>query len=74
MYELIGIQNNPKGTEVVAFEFRPLGLGAQNFPKILQACKAAGTQWVVVEQDRPSMGKTDLECAEASLKYLASIN
>ena len=74
MYELIGIQEDQKGTEVEAFEFRPIGLGAQNFPKILQACKAAGAQWLVVEQDRPSMGKTDLECAEASLKYLASIN
>jgi sugar phosphate isomerase/epimerase len=74
MYELIGIQADKKETEVAAFEFRPLGFGAQDFPKILQACKAVGTEWVVVEQDRPSMGKTAMECAEASLKYLASIN
>ena len=74
MYELIGIQDDTKETEVAAFEFRPLGLGMQNFPKILQACKAVGAQWVVVEQDRPSMGKTALGCAEASLIYLASIN
>lgn len=74
MYELIGISEEKKETEVEAFEFRPLGLGAQNFPKILQACKAAGAQWVVVEQDRPSMGKTAMECAEASLKYLSGIN
>ena len=74
MYELIGIKDDQKGSAVEAFEFRPLGLGAQNFPMILQACKAAGAQWLVVEQDRPAMGKTALECAEASLKYLASIN
>ena len=74
MYELIGIQDDQKGTEVEAFEFRPLGFGVQNFPEILKGCKAAGAQWLVVEQDRPSMGKTALECAEASLKYLASIN
>jgi sugar phosphate isomerase/epimerase len=72
--ESIGTQDDPKATEVEAFDFRPLGLGVQNFPKILQACKAVGAQWVVVEQDRPSMGKTALECAEASLNYLASIN
>jgi sugar phosphate isomerase/epimerase len=74
MYELIGIQSDKKETEAEAFEFRPLGMGAQDFPKILQACKAAGAQWVVVEQDRPSMSKTAMECAEASLKYLAGIN
>lgn len=73
MYELIGIEDK-QGGEVDAFEFRPLGMGAQNFPKILQACKAVGAKWVVVEQDRPSMGKTAMECAEASLKYLSSIN
>jgi sugar phosphate isomerase/epimerase len=74
MYELIGIQDDQKGTEEEAFDFRPLGMGVQNFPNILQACKAAGTHWVVVEQDRPSMGKTAMECAEDSIKYLVSIN
>jgi sugar phosphate isomerase/epimerase len=74
MYELIGIQGDKKETEAEAFEFRPVGFGAQNFPKILQACQAAGAQWMVVEQDRPSMGKTALENAEASLSYLAGIN
>jgi sugar phosphate isomerase/epimerase len=74
MYELIGIQDDQKGSEPEAFEFRPLGMGAQNFPQILQACQAVGAQWLVVEQDRPSMGKTAMECAEASIQYLASIN
>lgn len=73
MYELIGIQDDQKVEEDV-FEFRPLGMGAQNFPRILEACKAVGAEWLVVEQDRPSMGKTALECAEASIKYLATIN
>jgi sugar phosphate isomerase/epimerase len=74
MYELIGLQEEKKETEAKTFEFRPLGFGAQNLPKILQACEAVGAKWVVVEQDRPSMGKTAMECAEASFKYLASIN
>jgi len=74
LYELIGIQDDQKAAEDEAFDFRPLGLGAQDFPKILQACKAVQAQWVVVEQDRPSMGKTALECAQISIQYLASIN
>ena len=74
MYELIGIVDDRQVAEVKAFEFRPLGLGVQNFPEILKACKDAGASWVVVEQDSPSMGKTSMECAETSINYLKTIN
>ena len=60
-------------TEAAAFEFRPLGLGVQNFAEILKACTDAGSQWVVVEQDSPSMGKTGLECAQISINHLKSL-
>lgn len=73
MYELIDIEADGKNTEATAFEFRPLGLGVQNFPEILKACKDAGVNWVVVEQDSPSLGKTALECAETSINYLKSL-
>ena len=46
----------------------------QDFPDILEACKKAGTAWVVVEQDMPSMGKTPMECAKMSIDYLRTIN
>ena len=72
MYELIGIDKKvperPKN-----FEFRPVGSGVQNFPEILESAKAAGTEWIVVEQDKPSMGLTPLECIEKSRNYLKSI-
>lgn len=73
MYKLIGLadDNNDKAAE--AFEFRPLGLGTQNFAEILKACKDIGSSWVVVEQDEPSMGKKPLECAEVSINYLNSL-
>ena len=72
MYELIGIEN--KAPECPAnFEFRPVGSGAQCFPEILKASEDAGAEWVVVEQDRPSMGLTPLECAKKSREYLKSI-
>lgn len=70
MYELIGIDDDKKEEETKTFEFRPLGLGVQNFPEILKACEDAGASWVVVEQDSPSMGKTSIECAETSINYL----
>lgn len=72
MYELIGIEEEKKEEDAV-FEFRPNGKGVQNFPEILAAAKDAGAAWVVVEQDRPSMGLTAMECAETSIKYLKTL-
>ncbi len=73
MYELIGIEDDTEKDGGGKFELRPVGYGKQNFPAILDACKESGTEWVIVEQDRPSMDKTPLECAEMSIKYLKSI-
>lgn len=73
MYELIGIEKKAP-RRPGNFEFRPLGEGLQNFPEILAAANDAGAEWFVVEQDKPSMGLTALECAEKSIKYLKSIN
>lgn len=72
MYELIGLEPvAPKRAE--GFEFRPVGSGVQNFPEILDAAVAAGASWVVVEQDKPSLGLTPVECAKKSREYLKTL-
>lgn len=71
MYELIGIEK--KAEETAAFEFRPVGYGKQDFPSILEAAKDAGAEWVVVEQDKATMGKTPLESIELSINYLKGL-
>ena len=73
MYALIGIDENEEKNTGGKFEFRPLGKGVQNFPEILAAAEKAGTKWVVVEQDSPSLNLTAMECAEESIKYLKTI-
>jgi sugar phosphate isomerase/epimerase len=73
MYELIGIKDENERKDAEVFEFRPLGLGVQNFPEILKACADADARWVIVEQDAPSMGKSPLECAKESIDYLKSL-
>jgi len=73
MYELIGIETK-KPQRPSGFEFRPLGCGLQDFPSILAAAKDAGAKWVVVEQDKPSMGKTPLESIEISINYLRGLD
>lgn len=71
-YALIGLNEGEKKANT-AFEFRPLGHGVQDIPSIIAASKAAGSKWFVVEQDKPSMGKTALECAKMSIDYLNSL-
>lgn len=72
MYELIGIERKAP-PRPANFEFRPVGYGKQDFPSILKAAEKAGATWVVVEQDKPSLGWTPVECATKSREYLKSI-
>ena len=76
MYALIGVQDDAekKAAQNTQFCLMPVGYGVQNFPEILEAAHEAGSEWIVVEQDSPSMGKTSLECAKLSMDYLKTIN
>lgn len=71
LYKLIGIdeeettENSEEG-----FAFRPVGYGCQDFKAILEASEKAGAEWVVVEQDEATMGKTPIESIEMSRNYL----
>ena len=72
MYELIGIEKKAPARPG-NFEFRPVGSGLQDFPAILAAAEDAHAQWVVVEQDSPSMGLTPMECTKKSREYLKTL-
>ena len=74
LYALIGIdEGDVDENEPSSFEFRPVGHGMQDMPSILEAAVAAGAQWVVVEQDEPSMGLTRMESIKTSREYLKSL-
>ncbi len=73
MYELIGIESEEAAPEENPFEFRPVGSGVQDMPAIIAAAEAAGAEWLVVEQDQPSMGLSPIECAKKSIGYLRSL-
>lgn len=70
MYALIGIDEDQKKDTEGKFEFRPVGKGLQNFPSIVAAATGGGAEWVIVEQDSPSMGLSPMECAALSAEYL----
>lgn len=75
LYQLIGIDDGKQvaAEEGESFCFRPLGYGVQNVEAIVQAAEESGAKWIIVEQDSPSMGKTPLQCAELSIRYLKSL-
>lgn len=73
MYGLIGKAEEDKKKAEGNFEFRPVGGGLQNMPEILKASEEVGAEWVVVEQDQPCPGRTPVECAQESIRYLRSI-
>lgn len=73
LYKLIGIEEEETENSKPTFEFRPVGSGVQDWKKIVSAAEKAGAQWVVVEQDDASMGKTPIECAEMSINYLKTL-
>ena len=73
MYELIGIESEDAKPEENPFEFRPVGFGVQDMPAIIKAAEDAGAEWLVVEQDQPSMGLDPMGCAEKAIGYLRSL-
>lgn len=73
MYSKMGVDDEFKRDFPENFEFRPIGYGWQNMPKIIEAAKSAGAKWFIVEQDSPSMGKDNLGCAEMSYNYLRNL-
>ena len=52
------------------FSLCPVGEGTQDVPALLEAARAVGTEWVIVEQDQPNGGRSRMECAAKSAAYL----
>ncbi len=74
LYNLIGIDDNAEPEAESSFEFRPLGKGLQDVDSLLCAARHSDVEWVVIEQDEPSMGLSRLECAKMSIEYLNTLN
>lgn len=74
VYALIDNSGNeiPTSKEDNGFAFRPLGMGMQNFPEILEAASLCGIEYVIVEQDE-SKDMPALEAAKISRDYLKSL-
>lgn len=75
VYALIDTEGKAQkgvGLSDTGFEYRPLGMGIQDIPSILEACEANGTEYVIVEQD-DSPGRPPMEAIALCRQYLASL-
>lgn len=74
-YSLIDEDGNEvKGVsrEENEFVFKALGTGMQDFKSILEACEAAGTEYIIYEQDQ-APERPAIESAKMSREYLKSL-
>lgn len=65
-----GYKNVPE-SQIPEFSFMPIGQGMVNISDIIEKCRERNMEWVIVEQDGATDGKTQMQCAEESAKYLA---
>jgi len=56
--------------EVGQRSFGPVGHGVLDFPAIMKGLGESPCPWVVVEQDTPDPGETDVSCTTKSRQYL----
>lgn len=73
MYALIDCDDEEASKAATEFELRPVGYGCQDVKALLEAAEAVGSEWIIVEQDEPSMGLSRMECAERSIQYILSL-
>lgn len=55
-------------------EFRPVGYGCQDIKSILNKSEELKLDWIIIEQDDPSMNKNSLECAKMSIEYIKGLD
>lgn len=73
LYALIGIDDTEEQASEEAFSFKPVGYGVQDIPAIIAAAEKSGADWLIVEQDSPDKGNTELSAVEKSIKYLRNL-
>ena len=75
VYALIdnsGKEGEKASREDNGFEFRPVGHGIQDMPKIIDAAREFGIEYLIVEQDgHPNA--SSMEDAKISIDYLKSL-
>lgn len=62
--------NHGNGKRPADFQIRPTGYGRLDIIDILHTAEGIGAEWIIVEQDEPAFGLSQLECAALSRRWL----
>ncbi len=59
--------------EPAEFALRPVGYGRVDMIEVLDTAEAIGAKWLIVEQDTPAFGLSDIECAALSINWIKTV-
>ena len=69
---LIHIKDYNGGKKGEDFSYKAVGSGVMDVGAVINAAKAAGSEWIIVEQDTPEKGRTPMDSCKESAEFILS--
>ena len=67
---LIHIKYYNGGKKGEDFSYKAVGSGVMDVGAVINAAKAAGSEWIIVEQDSPEKGRTPMDSCKESAEFI----
>lgn len=67
---LIHIKDYNGGKKDEDFSYKAVGSGVMDVGAVINAAKAAGSEWIIVEQDAPEKGRTPMDSCKESAEFI----
>ena len=67
---LIHIKDYNGGKKGEDFSYKAVGSGVMDVGAVINAAKAAGSEWIIVEQDDPESGRTPMDSCKESAEFI----
>lgn len=67
---LIHIKDYNGGKKGEDFSYKAVGSGVMDVGAVINAAKAAGSEWIIVEQDTPEKGRTPMDSCKESAEFI----
>ena len=67
---LIHIKDYNGGKKGEDFSYKAVGSGVMDVGAVINAAKAAGSEWIIVEQDSPEKGRTPMDSCKESAEFI----
>lgn len=67
---LIHIKDYNGGKKGEDFSYKAVGSGVMDVGAVINAAKAAGSEWIIVDQDDPESGRTPMDSCKESAEFI----